>query len=70
MVRVFCLSLAILESVSLANVIWYQRKETSTDGVMLNNAMFVLFSTRIPQKGGINENQNYLIVCATILLVK
>lgn len=70
MVRVFCLSLAILESVSLANVIWYQRKETSTDGVMLNNAMFVLFSTRIPQKGGIHENQNYLIVCATILLVK
>ena len=34
----FCSSSAILESVSLANVIWYGYKETRTEGVMLNNA--------------------------------
>ena len=45
MVRKFCLSLAILESVSLANVIWYWCNETGTDGLMMNNAIFVLFNT-------------------------
>jgi len=40
------LSLAILESVLLANAIWYKCKEAGTDDVMLNNAIVVLFNTK------------------------
>jgi hypothetical protein len=40
------LSSAVLEFVSLSNVIWYMGKEIGTDHVMQNNAIFVLFNTK------------------------
>jgi len=64
--REFCLSSAILESVLLKNAIWYKLKETGTHGMMLNNAIFVVFNTRVPQNSGPDKNQNCNIstVCA------
>ena len=47
MSKIFCLSSAMLESILLVNVIWYcyRHNETRTDGVMLNNPIFLLFKS-------------------------
>lgn len=44
--RELCLSSAIIESLTLANVSWYGQKETETNSVMLNNVHFVFFNTK------------------------
>lgn len=53
--------MAILESVMLTNDIWYRYNDTKTDGMMFNNAIFVLFK-RGPQNGSTRENQNHNIL--------
>ena len=66
------ISLAILETVSLANVSWHRRKETEIDNVMLNNTIYVLFNTKELHKMAKSIKNQILffsIVCATILLV-
>jgi hypothetical protein len=42
----FCLYSAILEFVSLANVIWYKCQEPSTYGMMLNHVICMLLNTK------------------------
>ena len=59
------LSLAILETVSLANVSWHRRKETEIDNVMLNNTICVLFNTKELHKmaKSIKKQSFFSIVC-------
>ena len=55
---------------SECHLVW--RKETGIDGVMYNNAFFsILQHQSVPQNDGPQQNQNpnFSIVCATVLLV-
>ena len=44
--RILLLYMAILEYVSIVNFIWYRKQGNRTDGVMLNDAIFVSFNTK------------------------